>query len=58
MESQECVAKYTEQQSCGEPIECTESHQYCRSEMVPGITNQVSKNKLMITSAIAIKFLR
>ena len=57
MESQGYVAKYTEQDS-GKPIECTESHQYCRSEMVPGITNQVSNNKLMITSTIAVKFLR
>jgi hypothetical protein len=41
MASQERVAKYTEQ-NCGEPIECTESHQHYRSEMVPGITTQVS----------------
>ncbi len=41
MASQERVAKYTEQ-NCGKPIECTESHQHYRSEMVPGITTQVS----------------
>lgn len=40
MAAQEYVAKYTKQ-DCGKPIQCTDS-QHNRSEMVPGITTQVS----------------
>ena len=41
MVTKECnVEKYT-QQNCGKPIVCTDTH-HCRSEMVLGITNNVS----------------
>lgn len=34
------VEKHTKQ-NCGKPIQCTDNHHY-RSEMVPGITTEVS----------------
>lgn len=40
MAAQEYVAKYIKQ-DCGKPIQCTDS-QHNKSEMVPGITTQVS----------------
>ena len=47
MAGQKCVERYTEQ-DCGEPVQCTDNHQHYRSEMVPGITAQVSNNNFLL----------